>query len=194
MAHTINIVALAGSTRPQSYNRKVLALAIQAAQQAGAQVTTIDLARLTLPLFDEQFEAEQGTPENARQLKQLMIAADGLLLASPEYNSSITPLLKNAIDWASRPAPGEPSLVAFKGKVAGLLAASPGALGGLRGLVHLRSILGNIGVIVLPDQVAIPKAMEAFQPDGSLVDSKLQAAVKNLAENLVQLVRKIKAT
>jgi NAD(P)H-dependent FMN reductase len=98
------------------------------------------------------------------------------LIACPEYNSSITAVLKNATDWVSRPAPGESSLVAFKGKVATLLSASPGALGGLRGLVHVRSIFGNIGVIVLPEQIAVVKAHEAIKPDGSLVDPKQHAA------------------
>jgi chromate reductase, NAD(P)H dehydrogenase (quinone) len=107
-------------------------------------------------------------PENGTKLKKLFIDHDGLLVASPEYNSSVTAVLKNVIDWVSRPAPGEPPLVAFRGKVATLMSASPGALGGLRGLVHLRSILGNIGVIVLPDQVAVARAHEALRPDGSL--------------------------
>ena len=105
-------------------------------------------------------------PPAGQRLKQLFREHDGFLIASPEYNSSITAVLKNAIDWVSRAAPGEPPLVGFSGKAAVLMSASPGALGGLRGLVHLRSILGNIGVIVLPDQVAVPRAFEAFAPDG----------------------------
>ena len=122
------------------------------AREAGGEVTLIDLKDFPLPLFDQDLEAEQGMPENGTRLKKLFIDHDGLLIASPEYNSSFPAVLKNAIDWVSRPAPGEPSLVAFRGKVATLMSASPGAQGGLRGLVHVRSILGNIGVIVLPDQ------------------------------------------
>ena len=143
-------------------------------------------------MFDQDLEAEQGMPENGKKLKQLFIDHDGLLIASPEYNSSITAVLKNAIDWASRPAPGEPPLVAFRGKVATLMSASPGALGGLRALVHVRSILGNIGVIVLPEQIAVPKANEAFKPDGSLVDPKQQVAIERLGTTLASFLQKLK--
>src|SRR5215468_10289395 len=168
------ILAFAGSTRRDSFNKRLVPVAAKGARDAGAEVTLIDLKDLSLPLFDQDLEAEQGIPENGKRLKQLFINHDGLLIACPEYNSSITAVLKNAIDWVSRPAPDEPPLVAFRGKVATLMSASPGALGGLRGLVHVRSILGNIGVIVLPDQVAVPKAREAFLPDGSLADAKQQ--------------------
>jgi NAD(P)H-dependent FMN reductase len=143
-------------------------------------------------LFDHDLEAEQGIPENGKRLKQLFINHDGLLIACPEYNSSITAVLKNAIDWVSRPVPGEPSLVAFKNKVATLMSASPGALGGLRGLVHVRSILSNIGVIVLPDQIAVAKANEAFNADGSLKDSKQQAGIEGLGSTLASFLMKLK--
>jgi NAD(P)H-dependent FMN reductase len=120
-----------------------------------------------------------------------MNAHHAFLIACPEYNSSITPLLKNAIDWASRSAPGETPLQCFDGKVAALLAASPGALGGLRGLVHVRSILGNIGVIVLPGQLAVGRAQDAFGPDGKLTDPKQNAAVEKLARQLVSTAAKL---
>jgi len=122
-----------------------------------------------------------------------MLAHQGLLLSCPEYNSSIAAVLKNAIDWASRPVPNEPSLACFTGKVAALLSASPGALGGLRGLVHVRSILGNIGVIVLPDQVAVPKAQEAFTPEGTLRDAATQGKVEKLAASLAETIAKLRA-
>src|SRR5262249_59967372 len=141
------ILAFAGSLRRDSFNKKLVPIAAKGARDAGAEVTRIDLKDFPLPLFDQDLEAEQGMPENGKKLKQLFIDHDGLLLACPEYNSSITAVLKNAIDWVSRPAPGEPPLVAFRGKGVTLMSASPGALGGLRGLVHVRSILGNIGVI-----------------------------------------------
>ena len=159
---------------------------------AGTEVTLIELRDLALPLFDQDLEAAQGPPPGAIKLKRLMIEHDGFLISSPEYNSSVTGVLKNAIDWASRPAPNEPPLVAFKGKVATLMSASPGALGGLRGLVHLRAILGNIGVLVLPDQVAVAKAFETFNEDGSLKDAKQQAAVEGLGQGLAAILVKIK--
>ena len=190
---TPRILAFSGSLRRESFNKKLVLIAAKAARDAGAEVTLIDLKDFPLPLFDQDLEAEQGMPENGKKLKQLFIDHDGLLIASPEYNSSITAVLKNAIDWVSRPAPGEPSLVAFKGKVATLMSASPGALGGLRGLVHLRSILGNIGVIVLPDQIAVAKAHEAFKPDGSLTDPKHQAGIEALGKTLASFLMKLEA-
>lgn len=190
---TPRILALAGSLRQGSFNKKLVALAAHGARQVGARVTLLDLGDFPLPLFDQDLEAAQGMPEPGARLKQQFLDHDGLLIASPEYNSSITAALKNALDWVSRSAPGEPPLAAFRGKVAALMSASPGALGGLRGLVHLRSILGNIGVIVLPDQVAVPQAHEAFQADGTLKDPKRQAAVEGLGRTLAEFLAKLKA-
>jgi chromate reductase len=189
---TARILAFAGSLRRESFNKKLVPIAAKGARDAGAEVTLIGLEDFPLPLFDQDLEARQGMPENGMKLKQLFIDHDGLLIASPEYNSSITAVLKNAIDWVSRPAPGEPSLVAFRSKVATLMSASPGALGGLRGLVHVRSILSNIGVIVLPDQIAVAKAHEAFNADGSLKDSKQQSGVEGLGHTLASFLMKLK--
>jgi chromate reductase len=186
------ILAFAGSLRRDSFNKKLVSIAAHGAREAEAEVTLIDLKDFPLPLFDQDLEAEQGIPENWKKLKKLFIDHDGLLIASPEYNSSITAVLKNAVDWVSRPAPNEPPLVGFKGKVATLMSTSPGALGGLRGLVHVRSILGNIGVIVLPDQIAVAKAHEAFHADGSLKDPKQQAGIEGLGKTLASFLAKLK--
>jgi NAD(P)H-dependent FMN reductase len=187
------ILALAGSTRSGSFNNKLVRIAAEFARTAGAEVTAIDLRDLALPLFDQDFEDAHGLPDGAKTLKSLLRASDGLLIASPEYNSSITGVLKNAIDWASRAeTDDEPPLVAFRGKAAALLAASPGALGGLRGLVHLRAILGNIGVIVLPNQVTTPTAHEAFDEAGRLKDQRKAAQVDALAKDLVDFLRRHK--
>jgi len=193
MTDTPRILAFAGSTRTDSFNKKLVKIAAQGARAAGAETTFVDLRDLPMPLFDEDLEANDGTPDTVRQFKALLLAHDGLLIASPEYNSSLTAVLKNAIDWASRPAEGEASLGCFVGKVAAIMSASPGALGGLRGLVSLRSILGNIKVIVLPDQIAVPKAYEAFDTDGSLKDAKQQAGIENLGANVAMIVAKLKA-
>lgn len=187
------ILAFAGATRTGSFNKKLIRVAAAAAQAAGAEVTLVDLRDLPMPLFDGDLEASEGIPENARKLKALMKSHHGLLLACPEYNSSITAVLKNAIDWASRPMEGERPLECFAGKVAALLSASPGALGGLRGLVTVRSILGNLQVLVLPEQVAVGNAHEAFAEDGSLRDPKRAAAVNSVAAKLVETVRKLQA-
>jgi NAD(P)H-dependent FMN reductase len=120
-----------------------------------------------------------------------MKSHDGLLIASPEFNSSITPMLKNAIDWASIRADGEQRLACFQGKVAGIMGTSPGAIGGLRGLVHLRSILGNIQVMVLPDQKALPNAHSAFGDDGDVVDEKDRAAVKRIGARVVEVLGRL---
>ncbi len=187
----VKIVALAGSTREGSYNKKLAKIAAQAAQAAGADVSVIDLRDFPLPLFDEDLEKRDGAPDSAKKIKDILKFSDGFLIASPEYNSSITGVLKNTIDWTSRPSPDEPPLVCFQGKTAAIMSASPGGLGGLRGLVTLRSILGNIGVLVLPNQVSVSKAHEAFNADGSLKDAQQTASIKNLAAQLVSTLQKL---
>jgi chromate reductase len=187
---TPRILAFAGSLRKDSYNKKLVHVAAEGARAAGAEVTYLDLRDYPLPIYDGDLEAAEGLPANAAKLKQLFIAHQGLLISSPEYNSSISAALKNTIDWVSRPQPNEKPLVAFSGKVAALMSASPGALGGLRGLVHVRSILSCINVIVLPGQIAVPKSHEAFDADGTLKDEKLQASVKDLGKGLAEAVGK----
>jgi NAD(P)H-dependent FMN reductase len=186
MPYEPKILTFAGSLRTESFNKKLAKLAAEAARNAGALVTLIDLRDLPLPLFDQDLESRDGLPANAIRLKELFTSHDALLIASPEYNSSITAVMKNTIDWVSRPATSaEPALSGLRGKTAAIMSASPGGLGGLRGLVHLRSILGNIQVLVLPDQIAIVKAHEAFQPDGTLKDARQQATIEAIAQKLV---------
>jgi chromate reductase, NAD(P)H dehydrogenase (quinone) len=184
------ILAFAGSARRDSYNKRLIRIAAEAAKAAGAEVTLIDLADYPLPIMDEDVE-KAGFPENATRLKQLFLEHEGLLISCPEYNSSITPLLKNTIDWVSRPQPNEPRLAAYINKVAVLMAASPGGLGGLRGLVHVRSILQNIGVIVLPDQRAVPQAHQAFDDSGNLKDEPMQQGVQALGQGLVKFLERL---
>ena len=188
---TPRILAFGGSLRRESFNQKLAAIAAEGARSAGAEVTLIALRDFPLPVFDQEIEDAEGLPAAAKKLKQLFREHQGLIIAAPEYNSSISGALKNAIDWVSRAeSDDEPSLVAFTGKTAVLCAASPGALGGLRGLVTVRSILGNIGVTVLPDQVAVSKAHEAFRPDGTLADEKQAGRVKKLGTQLAQHLAK----
>ena len=160
--NNVRLLAFSGSARLESWNQQLVGVAARHAKNLGAVVTELNLGDLDLPIFDEDLEKDSGAPEGALRLKRMMFEHHGFLIACPEYNSSITPLLKNAIDWASRPAAGESPLQAFRGKVCGLMSASPGALGGLRGLVHVRAILGNIGVLVVPDQAAVGAVMNAF--------------------------------
>jgi chromate reductase, NAD(P)H dehydrogenase (quinone) len=188
---TTKILAFAGSARKESFNKKLAKIAAEGAKNAGAEVTYLDFCDLPLPLYDEDLEASEGLPDNVRQLKALMKAHHGFVIACPEYNSSITPLLKNVIDWASRPATDESPLACFTGKIALLMSASPGGLGGLRGLVHVRSILGNIGVLVLPDQKAIGNAPQAFDENGNLKDKSQQEAIEQLGNKLVTVTAKL---
>jgi len=185
------ILVFAGSARSDSANKKLARLAASEAEAAGGKVTLIDLRDLPMPLYDGDLEAASGIPAEGRRFKALLKEHQGLIIASPEYNSSITGVLKNAIDWASRPEPGEPPLIAFKQKVALIMSASPGNLGGLRGLVHVRSILGNIEVLVLPEQIAISNAYDSFAEDGSLKNTRQAETVRKMTQRLVEVVRQL---
>lgn len=191
MPITPKVLAFAGSTRTDSYNKKLVKIAAAGARAAGAEVTVIDLRDFPMPLYDGDLEAKDGIPPAAQQFKKLLLSHQGLLIASPEYNSAISGVLKNAIDWASRQGPGETPLACFDKKIAALMSASPGALGGLRGLASVRLILGNIRVIVLPQQVAVGKANEAFNTDGSLNDKKVQSSIEKLGADVVEMVSKL---
>lgn len=189
----VKVLVFAGALRAGSFNKKLAKLAAAGAKKAGAEVTTIDLKDYPLPIFDEDLEKAEGLPANGRKLKDLFLAHDALIISCPEYNSSITGVLKNTLDWVSRPVAGEAPLGCFEGKTALLVAASPGALGGLRGLVTVKMILGNIKVLVLPEQLAIVKAHEAFNEDGTLKDAKQAAALEGMAGKLVSVAGKLKA-
>ncbi|QKK06762.1 MAG: NAD(P)H-dependent oxidoreductase [Planctomycetota bacterium] len=186
------LIVFAGSTRRESWNRKLAAAAAGMAREAGAEVTPLELADYPMPIMDEDLEAAEGLPANALKLKDLFKAHDGFLVSCPEYNGSITPLLKNTIDWLSRPREGEAQLACFGGKVAGLFGASPGGLGGLRGLVHVRAILSGIGTHVVPAQFALGGAHEAFNPDGSLADAAKAKAVRAVVDATVRTATRLK--
>ena len=171
------LLAFAGATRTDSWNKKLIRVAVRAAEEAGGEVTLIDLRDYPMPLYDGDLERSEGLPQKARALKALMVSNQAFLLSCPEYNSSISGVLKNTIDWISRPQPDEPRYAAFKGKVAGLLSASPGNLGGIRGLLTVRQVLFHLGVLVLPTQFALAHAASAFHEDGSLKEEGHRAAV-----------------
>lgn len=169
---TVRLLCFAGSTREDSFNERLVALAAAAGRAAGVAMTTLRLGDYDLPLYSHAREVGDF-PDAARALKAEMVAHDGFLIATPEYNGSISPLLKNAIDWASRPTDGESpvALTAYRGKVAGLMSASPSPFGGLRALAHLRQILSTIQVLVVPEQVAVPAAHAGF--DGGILKDEL---------------------
>jgi NAD(P)H-dependent FMN reductase len=190
---TPNILCFAGSLRTGSFNKKLARLAAAAARQAGAEVTELDIRDYPLPLYDGDLEASEGLPPSARRLKDAFLAHQGLILACPEYNSGISGPLKNLIDWVSRPVQGQPGLAEYLGKVALLIAASTGVLGGLRGLLQVRMILSNINVLVLPEQLTIPKADAAFDESGALKDASLQERLSKITGKLVTTVGKLNA-
>ena len=194
MPYRPKILAFAGSLRKDSYNKKLVKIAMKGAEEAGALVTYIDLKDYPLPVYDQEIEDSQGLPENALKLKKLLLEHDGFLISCPEYNSSMPAAFKNMIDWASRQATKEEVyLCCYIDKVVTLMSASPGQLGGLRGLVHVRSMFSNIFSIVLPKQKSIPQAHLAFDDNGDLKDPKAQKDVIDLGKTLAQFLIKVKS-
>ena len=185
------IIALSGSSRVKSWNKKLVGIAADGARSAGAEVTNINLADFPMPLYNGDLEEKQGLPNAVQDLKSLMINCDGFLIASPEYNGGYSAVLKNAIDWISRPVAGEERLRAFAGKKAVIMSASPGALGGVRGLTQLRQILTNIQMIVLPDQASVPGAHNAFKDDGALSEESQHQRIFDLGVKLTSFVHKL---
>lgn len=188
----VKILAFSGSGRRDSFNKKVVAVAAKGAQEAGAQVTIVNLENFDMPMFSEDLEAENGMHSGAQKFKELLMSHDGFLISNPEYNSSYSALFKNSIDWASRKIEGEKPLQAYKGKIAGIMAASPGALGGMRVLVTTRMLLENLGVMVLPNQKAVGGAFGLFDDNGNMTDEKTASALKSIGSDLANMLQKLK--
>lgn len=190
MTEQIKILAFAGSLRKDSLNKKLVKIAAEGAKKAGAEVTLIDLKDYPLPIFDQDLAESAGFPENALKLKKLFSEHHGFLIASPEYNSSMTAVLKNVVDWVSRPVdPKEAFLRDFQGKGIVLMSASPGQLGGLRGLVHVRAMFSNLFCHVLPQQKSVPLATDVFDSNGNLKDKKTHEEILSLGKHLTQFLR-----
>lgn len=188
----IRVLAFAGSSRKGSLNQGVLRSAMVGAERAGAVVTHLDLRALELPLMDQDLEREHGLPPGAVRFKAALREADGFLVASPEYNAGITPLLKNSVDWASRPEPGYSSHP-FGGKVAAFMSASAGAFGGVRALPYVRFLFENLGTQALPTILANPRTTEdSFGPDGYLTDEATRKRLEKLGADLVEVIRRLK--
>jgi NAD(P)H-dependent FMN reductase len=182
MTAPLRILAFSGSARRESFNRKLLAVAVQATRDAGGEVTLLDLNEYSLPLYHGDLEDAEGMPANATKLVALITAHPALLIASPEYNSYFTPLLKNTIDWCTR-ADENP----FTGKVAAVISASPGQYGGVRSATHLRALLLHLGCHIVPAQCNLPRAQEAFDEQGALKDARTLKNVQAVARELVGL-------
>jgi NAD(P)H-dependent FMN reductase len=183
------ILVIPGSLRPNSHNGRLAAIAAKELALAGAEVTRISLVDYPLPLFDAEMTAEIGPPQNAVQLRRMLEAHQGVFITSPEYSASVTPLLKNTIDWLSRArARAEPTYAAFKDRAFAIGAASSGAGGGLRSLLALRQILElGCGALVIPEQIAVANAGGAFDEMDNLKDEDANASLKSLAARLIML-------
>jgi chromate reductase, NAD(P)H dehydrogenase (quinone) len=188
------VLAFAGSLRRASLNKRVLKAAIKGAERAGAEVTHIDLRDYPMPVYNSDDHERDGFDANALRLQGLLVEHDGLLVASPEYNGSLPAALKNAIDWASRQSDRYDRSKIFRGKVAGVMSASPGSLGGVRSLAHLRGVLTSVGVVVLPQEVAVTFAEEKFAGDGEeMTDERVKGNLEALGAALVEMLRKVRA-
>ena len=185
------ILVIPGSLRTGSHNARLAALATKELALAEAEVTRISLADYPLPLFDADLATESGLPAAAVQLKRMVMAHQGVFITSPEYSASVTPLVKNTIDWISRGGArdrGEPNYTAFKGRVFAIGAASSGSGGGMRSLMALRQILElGCGALVIPEQISVPRAEQAFDDMDNLKDEVLAAALKTAVRRLVEL-------
>jgi len=183
------VLAFAGSAREASFNKRLLRVAARDVEAAGVGCTIVDLRDHPLPLYDGDLEAREGLPANAAGLRRLFDAHAAFLIAAPEYNGSITPLLKNTLDWLSRSPTGTPDLRCYTGKVAALVSASPGPLGGMRGLAVVRSLLTNLGVTVIAPQVSIRQAHEAFDAQGALAAEHQAKQVADFARVFAGVVQ-----
>jgi chromate reductase, NAD(P)H dehydrogenase (quinone) len=191
MSRNSKIIAFSGSIRKESLNKKLLHVAVDEVRRTGAEVTQIDLREFPLPIYDGDLEAESGVPENACELRRLMMGSDGFLIASPEYNGSVPGLLKNTLDWCSRPAGDGDALAPYRGKVVALLAASISPFGGVRGIGHLRAIMGKMGSLVLAEDVALPFANKAFDAEGRLTDPGSLQIVRAVSMNFADVIARL---
>ena len=189
----MRLLFFAGSAREASFNKKLALLGHHIAEANGIEAVFVELKDYPMPIYNGDIEAAEGPPERARAFKALLGEYQGVFIASPEYNSSVTPLLKNTLDWVTRVrAKGETGLEVFKSRVFAISGASPGYYGGMRSLLNLRQILAvGIGALVIPEQLALPRAMDAFEADGSLKDRNQQEMLKGVVEALATAARKL---
>lgn len=190
---TPRILVFAGSLRTASLNKQLARLAADGVRVAGGEATSIDLRDYALPLYDGDIEAKEGLPENARKLKAIFKAHQGLIIACPEYNGAITAVLKNTLDWISRQDGSESGAVPYEGKIAGLCGATPGQFATLRSMDMVRHVLMQLGTTVLARRVGVPRANEAFDAQGQLKDPKLAGALQGLAAEVVRVTGRLSA-
>jgi len=191
MAQKPKILAFAGSLREHSFSKRVVKTAMKGAENAGAEVTYVDLRSFPMPIYNEDDHKENGFDPNAAKLQKLLAEHDGFLIASPEYNGSLSGALKNMIDWTSRQSDEYKMVEVFKGKWAAIMTESPGAFGGLRCLGHLRTVLSIMFVNVLPTEIAVGKVHEMFDGDGEeMTNEKMKKILEDLGASLVDILKK----
>jgi len=187
----MTILFISGSTRKDSFNTKLVKFSYNYAISIGIKSELVDLANYDIPMYQGDLESENGLPQDVKKLKELFYNSRGLFISTPEYNGFFPPLLKNTIDWLSRSeVEDEEPLKVFKGKVAMIVATSLGKLGGIRALQHLRVLLNNVGINVLPNEIGIPLAMKNFDKDGNLVDEDLKNILFNHISSLKNFINK----
>lgn len=184
-----SVLVFAGSARKDSFNKKLAQYVAKQLADKGVSHTFADLNDYQAPIYHGDDEADSGIPESMKKFKELMKSHDAFLIASPEYNGFVPPLLINTFSWCSRPEPGDTNLAATRGKYIGLMATSPGPMGGIRMLPRLREALGDLGAIVVPGPVAIGGSMGAFDEDGNLSEEANQKRVSALIETLITTAR-----
>ena len=186
------ILAFAGSLRKHAFSKRVVKTALKGAEQAGADVTFIDLGDYPLPLYNPDDHEALGFHQNALSLQNLMAQHEGFLIASPEYNGSLSAVLKNTIDWASRKSDQYEMGQVFAGKVAAIMTSSPGSLGGIRALTHLRGVLTAVRLIVLPQEISVPFAGNKFNGDEEeMIDEKVRRNLESLGAGLVAMLSRL---
>jgi NAD(P)H-dependent FMN reductase len=189
---SIRILAISGSSRRDSLNQGLLDVAAVGARSAGAEVTPVRLADYELPIYDGDLEAERGVPDGARALQDLFVRHEALLIATPEHNGGYTALLKNALDWISRPcADGSSGVALFAGKTAALVSASPGQLGGIRSQTGMRAVLEKLGMLVIPEAFALGVAHQAFDAEGKLKDPNVERMISGVGTALYRTAARL---
>ena len=185
-----SILIFAGSARQDAYSKQLAAAATTLVAGDGGKPTLIDLADFAIPLYDADIEMASGIPQPVIDFRRLVASHDGMMIATPEYNGFITPLLLNILCWASRPSPSDDFGAVFQGRPVALMASSPGRLGGVRVIPRLRDVIAELGMVAVPGFVTVPAAASAFTEQGRLVDRQTEDELVSLVRRLMTVCRR----
>jgi NAD(P)H-dependent FMN reductase len=184
------LLVFSGSSRAESFNRKLAAQLASMAERAGARVTSVGLEDFDLPIYNGDLEIAEGLPDGARRLKKLLQENTGMIITCPEYNGFMSPLLINAIDWSTRSEDASVDLSGFAGKTVLIGSASPGPGGGGRANTHLKSMLSGVRSVVFPQTLTVPAAFNAFDDRGEILDDSMSKRAQQLVEDFIQFTRR----